>query len=224
MATYLSMKLSINLTRGVFVYRIFLVFFVYLTIGTYANPSLPFDCLFDARYETIMGNKNNKRIFIETGTAGGCGVAIADQLGFEIIHSIELTPHRYADAHQRLGHLPHVHLYLGDSATVLRTLLPEIQEPAFFWLDAHYNPGGDKWMNENCPLIRELEVIASHHLNTHTILIDDVRCFETTDFDNIVLDTVIALLKQINPNYEITFEDGFQEGDVLVARLPCDHH
>jgi hypothetical protein len=200
---------------------------VLLVISLFSHPLLfannikvP-DCYqFDARLDTIKRNRGTKRLFIETGTAGGQGVFTALLSGFEEIHSIELLKELYDTSIRRIGNRYNVHLYLGDSASMLTRILPEIHEPALFWLDAHF---GDR-PSDNCPILRELEAIATHPIKTHTILIDDVRCFGTSDYDYISVDQVCEAIYRINPNYEITFEDGYVKNDVLVAKVnPANH-
>lgn len=181
---------------------------------------LPDFCNYNPRYDVIREQREEKRIFVETGTAGGEGVYMALNADFEEIYSIEFSQELYSLAQRRLQHKPNVHLYLGDSGDTLQMLLPIIQEPALFWLDAHYNGSGLGRIEEKCPLIRELNAIGAHPIKTHTIVIDDVRCFGTSDFDFLPLSKVIDCIKHINPNYEIFFQDGYTKNDVLVAKIP----
>ncbi len=172
----------------------------------------------DARVETIARNKGGKRLFVETGTAGGGGIIIALYLGFSEVYTVELDPTIYDLAQRRFLKKKNVHLYLDDSANGLEMILPLVKEPVLFWLDAHYCGENTQDEFERCPILRELAVIATHPIKTHTILIDDVRLFGTPLFDNISITEVIDMLKTINPDYEISFEDGFQKNDVLVAK------
>ena len=180
----------------------------------------------DPRFEVFrrIVSEEKKKIFIETGTAGGEGVYRASMAGFAEIFTIEFCADIYEYSKRIFSIYPQIHQYLGDSATVLTKILPSIHEPAVFWLDAHYNgPRGTDSLgdvNDKCPLLRELKAIASHHIHTHTILIDDVRCFGTKDFDYLSLEKVMDAIHQINPNYEISFEAGYLPNDVLVARIP----
>ena len=54
---------------------------------------------------------------------------------------------------------------------------------------------------------------------SHTIIIDDIRCCDTVDFDFTTLDKIKKLIKEINKNYKFRFEDGFIPDDVLVAYI-----
>lgn len=70
------------------------------------------------------------------------------------------------------------------------------------------------------PILQELEAIKNHPIKNHTILIDDVRMFGTRDFDGVTLDQITDKLREINPNYSIFFEKGYQANDILVACIP----
>jgi len=164
------------------------------------------------------------RYFIETGTWEGHGVLLADMAGcFKEIHTIELSEYFYAK--NKIGEVNHtnppVYVWFGDSGTVLGEVLKKMNEPATIWLDAHYSGNDTAKGESNTPVLRELECIKNHPIKTHTILIDDVRLFETAEFDNISLNTVISKLKEINPSYVIYRADALNiPGDILIAKPP----
>ena len=130
-----------------------------------------------------------------------------------------------------------VTILLGDSGQVLHELLPTIDERITFWLDAHYCGDGamigEKW----CPLDEEFKAITAHSRKDHTILIDDWRCMDNTHVDFswntqvknsngsgklvgfLGKDRCFKLLKAINTNYNISFENGVIEDDVLACQL-----
>lgn len=157
--------------------------------------------------------------FIETGSYVGEGIQNAIAAGFQEIHSIELSLVHYLDCCDRFRSLSNIHLFLGDSSSVLPMLLNQIDAPATFWLDSHYSFGTTAKGKSNTPLLAELEAIDNHLIRTHTILIDDVRLFGTEEFDYIPLEGVIRRILQINPDYDISFEDGLFARDVLVAKV-----
>lgn len=162
---------------------------------------------------------HQKRIFIETGSYRGDGIQNALDAGFEEIYSVELAPHLYEYCCDRFAGNPHVHLYLGDSSIVLKTILDEIYEPATFWLDGHYSSGDTAKGQLNSPILHELSIIKNHHIKTHTILIDDVRMFGTNDFDGVTEIIITQALLSINPEYNLYYQDGYQANDVLVAEI-----
>lgn len=158
-------------------------------------------------------------IFVETGSQVGNGIQMAIEAGFQEIHSIEIFPAFYEQCCNRFKNNPNVHIYLGDSSIMLKEVLQQFDQPVTLWLDGHYSGGSTPKGKTNTPLLGELAAIADHPIKTHTILIDDVRCFRTSEFDFIELNEVIELIKQINPDYNISFEDGYVPKDVLVAEI-----
>ncbi len=173
---------------------------------------------FDARFETIRACREDKRVFVETGTAGGNGIYMSIFAGFEEIYSTEVDYEQYAFGLSRFHNEPTIHLFHDDSASALRKFLPGIEEPVLFWLDAHYCGNAPQYF-EKCPVLRELAAIGEHPVKTHPILIDDMRLFGTDEFDGISVDDLIQAIRKINPAYEISFEDGFVPKDVLVAKI-----
>lgn len=164
--------------------------------------------------------KHLNPIFIESGTTLGAGVTKALDAGFPEVYSIELSPQYYLKCLGKFQFDPRVHLYLGNSAEVLKKILPSIDQRATFWLDGHFCGGDSAIGATHTPILDELKAIASHHIKTHTIMIDDVRLFGKPEFDFIEIDEVIELLLRINPEYHISFEDGYIANDVLVAEIP----
>ena len=168
-------------------------------------------------------------IFIETGTRSGHSVERALENGFEKIYSIELNERFYEECRNRFEKKIQegkVELLLGDSVKRLPDILRRVDVRATFWLDAHWSgPSTPTAKGDvNVPLMRELDVIAGHHIKDHTILIDDVRLFDGDDRDgvdwsNVQEESVISILKNINSDYEISYEQGHVSNDVLVAQI-----
>ena len=70
----------------------------------------------------------------------------------------------------------------------------------------------------------KLKIIKKHPIKNHTILIDDRRDFNTMNFDNIGEEKIIQLVKEVNPNYQISYDTGADnnplfKNDILVARI-----
>ena len=167
------------------------------------------------------------KVFIETGTHRGDGLAVAMRAPFEEYYSVELAPFAYGWCNHRFRkHRAYVHLHQGHSVPFLeQVLLPStsIWGPIVFWLDAHWcggdgeMEGRDNDLHQGPPLLDELRVIAQHRNKRHAILIDDVRNFGT---ELPTEESVRELLYAINPEYLITYADGVQPNDVLVALPP----
>ena len=114
------------------------------------------------------------RVYVETGLFRGDGIQNA--IGhFEEIHGIELDPIFHADCRQRFLDEPNVYIHFGDSAQVIKYL--SIEEPALFFLDAHYSGGKTAYgriEDKGCPVLRELEAISKRPY-TDIIVVDDYR-------------------------------------------------
>jgi hypothetical protein len=116
------------------------------------------------------------RILVETGTYFGAMVDACKD-AFMRIYSIELQEAFFCRAKKRFARYPHVKLVHGDSAVALGNILEQISERCLFWLDAHYMGGITAKGSTECPVLRELELVGSHPVRGHVILIDDARLF-----------------------------------------------
>jgi hypothetical protein len=164
-------------------------------------------------------------IFIETGTYHGETAFVASNLGFKKVISIELQQHLLSVAIKKCKKCNNIEFHLGDSPTVLKKLLPLIDTKTTFWLDAHIDdcniiPNITPNIRK-CPLLEELEIISNSKRNDHTILIDDIRIFgmENVWGEKLTLQTIINELYKINPNYNISFIDGYTNNDIIVAKI-----
>ena len=170
--------------------------------------------------------KYRNSVFIETGTYKGSGVRRALAAGFKKIYSVELKEEFYYECKRKFKkeiQEEKVELFLGESVVCLANILEKVDRQATFWLDAHYSSGDTAQGPIDVPLMEELELIGRHSIKNHTLLIDDVRLFNTKhseDWSNIKLEKVIDKLKEINPNHKIFYESGFCKNDVLVAEVP----
>ncbi len=119
------------------------------------------------------------RVFVETGTFAG--EMIHAMLGrVDRIFSIELDDAWYARAVTRFGDRPDVTLLHGDSGARLPEVLGQLNEPALFWLDAHYSGPITARGLLDSPIVQELDAIAAHPIRGHVVLIDDMRDFNGT--------------------------------------------
>ena len=114
-------------------------------------------------------------VFVETGTFLGETAAWAAGL-FDSVYTIEAAKELYLQASQRHTRLNNVKFLNGESQAILAEVVAQLDQPALFWLDAHWS-GGPTWgSDQECPLLEELAVICASSLN-HLILIDDARLF-----------------------------------------------
>ena len=108
---------------------------------------------------------------IETGTYYGDMVE-SQRNNFKTIISIELGEELAEKAQIRFKDYSHITILQGDSAEVIKQLLP--RQPSLFWLDAHYSANDTAGSEDSNPLVHELTEIAKD--KNHVILIDDVHC------------------------------------------------
>jgi len=101
---------------------------------------------------------------------------------FKRIYTIELSEQLAAEAARRLASYSHVQVLQGDSGHVLPEVVGQLNEPAVFWLDAHYSGGMTARGPTECPLEREVRAIALGGRADHVILIDDARLMGQGDF------------------------------------------
>jgi len=157
--------------------------------------------------------------FVETGTANGDCVRLALEVGFERVYSIEIDKPLQEENKQRYKDqidAGRVVLITGDSLEEINNIIPLLDKPTTFWLDAHvdFGPCGIK----KCPLYEELEAIGKSSIKNHTILIDDIRVFGEHWGEGISIQTIKDAIIKINPEYNFTFENNtVTYNDVLVA-------
>ncbi len=120
--------------------------------------------------------KYGLKLFVETGTYVGEMVEAVKEI-FEEVYSIELSVELFNQAKSKFSSDGHVHILQGDSGVVLKELIPQIQQPALFWLDGHYSAGITARGDKDTPICEELRHILDARDLGHVILIDDARCF-----------------------------------------------
>lgn len=172
--------------------------------------------LMPAGKEIFQKYPNN--IFIETGSLVGDAIQYALDAGFKTVYSIELSNELYNICVNRFRDNDNVCLIFGDSSKELSKILDMIKESVTFWLDAHDSGGGTTRGEVESPLMQELDIISRHLIKTHTLIIDDLRCWhkEIQGFD---IEMIKAKCLEINPQYSFIFENGFIENDILVAKI-----
>jgi hypothetical protein len=160
----------------------------------------------------------SNKVFVETGSYCGDGIQLAIDCGFNNIHSIELSEKHFKHCINRFKDNSNIKIHRGDSSKVLFGVIENINENITFWLDGHYSCGDTALGDKICPLLEELELIKNHHIKTHTILIDDMRCW-LIDNPKIQFgdEEIRNKILEINKDYTFLYEDGECENDILVA-------
>ena len=168
----------------------------------------------------VLSKYTNKN-FVETGTLWGDGIELALNSGFEKIYSIDINPDCVAKTKERFSEQVaqgRVEILHGDTIELFPKILAELKTPTTFWLDAHWDGGPEG--QKKAPLLEELLALANHDIKTHTLLIDDRRCFGAqnhtwggylTELD------VMKAIAAVNSKYQIYYEDGFVPNDIIAA-------
>lgn len=161
--------------------------------------------------------ENLSGIFFETGTNIGQGIIQAINVGFKKIISIDIEPEFVEIAKNKfIGSNQYndiqFEFYLGDSKLLLPKIIENIDQKITFWLDGHEF--------YKIPLLDELIAIKNHKIKNHTIMIDDVRMFNSPDWNNIGHDNVVKLIMDINKDYKITYHNSPHGiNDILIAKI-----
>jgi hypothetical protein len=145
------------------------------------------------------------RVFVETGTFAG-GMIDAVKGRFQRVLSIELDTGWHSRAVERFRNDTHVTLLMGDSALRLPEVLASLNEPALFWLDAHYSGPVTARGAIDTPIARELAAIRAHRGTGHVVLIDDMRDFQGRDGYPTV-DELTAWIRQVDPGGVVDVRD-----------------
>lgn len=146
------------------------------------------------------------RVLVETGTFLGDNI-YALRNDFDRIISIELAPVLAARARQRFARESHVAILLGDSANVLPEVLAELNEPALFWLDAHWSGGITAHAEKETPIMEEVDAILRHPVKDHVVLMDDARLLGQRQ-DYPTLETLCTNVRRMNPSWICEVSDG----------------
>jgi hypothetical protein len=159
-----------------------------------------------------IARENNLNIFIESGTLVG-NTIVGIKNSFKRIYSIELDKKLHQLAKSRFKEDGHIAIIYGDSTTVMPKILHEIEEPALFWLDAHYSSGVTAMGEVQTPIMKELKSIFNHPLKSHIILIDDAKDFKgTNDYPDI--DFLISWIKSTTDDKYY----GYIDGPVVIVK------
>jgi hypothetical protein len=116
--------------------------------------------------------------FVETGTFRGRTAAWASG-HFDKVITIEISPELHAAAKERLKEHANIQLLCGESPDCLRRVVPGMDTPAVFWLDAHWSGGDTGGQTDECPLMEELDIIFESSQD-HCVLVDDAQFFLST--------------------------------------------
>ena len=160
-------------------------------------------------------SKYVKNTFVETGTYQGETVALALELGFKDIWSVDCNADYARACKARYPGNPRVTVNAGDSPDFLQAILPRIKGDITFWLDAHPLVTPMPLFSVQFPLLRELLTIIRYlGPGKHVLMIDDLRTFSAAD-----LSELERCVKELWPDSDVSKQVGIQDNDVLVVEL-----
>ncbi len=162
--------------------------------------------------------KTDLDVLVETGSCMGDTIEACRSIGryFKDIYSIELGADLHEHCRQRFAAYPNIHLFQGDSGEVLTRLLPLIDRPAIFWLDAHWSGGGTARGPFDSAISDELAAILdwTQAYPMSVILIDDIREFGIKD-DYPPISEIERRIKGRHPTWMFEVRD-----DIARAHAP----
>lgn len=177
-------------------------------------------CGDDYLHDEVWRLSEGVRTIVETGTyLGHTTQAMADMA--ETVHTIEADAAHYARASKALEGYPNVITHHGRSQDVLRAILPTLDKPCLYYLDAH-------WGDDN-PLLAEIELIAAHD-PAPILVIHDMRVphrpdlkYDTYNGQPYCFEWVEPALRKLKCRWRHYYNDeanGQRVGVLFV--VPCD--
>jgi hypothetical protein len=114
---------------------------------------------------------------VETGTYNGESALLLQRLTGKVF-TVESDPDLFRRAHKTLEHHPGIQVLHGESPEVLPGILAQLTHGALFWLDAHWFPLVPELNITQCPVLEELEILASWPwIHESCVLVDDAHMF-----------------------------------------------
>jgi len=164
-------------------------------------------------------------VAIETGTYEGASTAVLASMFPEVV-TIERDPDVLRRAEVPLAAHGNVTVVHGDSGACLAEVLADVDQPALFWLDAHWFGSVPGEEAPQCPLLAELSAIRSWPFaRASTVIVDDARMFCTaweaplrrTDWPRFL--DVVDHLRMAPDTYVTLLQDCFFAGPPELERL-----
>ncbi len=153
--------------------------------------------------------------FVETGTYHGA-TALWASVNFPRVITIENSIELWENVHNKYIDKGNINFLLGDSRSLLKTLMEEATPPTLFWLDAHWSGGSTYGENDECAIIEELNAI-NEYSGEKVILIDDARLFLSPPphpYNHKYWPTISEVFRAINSNKQYSAK---LKNDVIIS-------
>ena len=178
-------------------------------------PSLTLDFLLQ-----LKDNFKKYTNFIETGTHYGGTISVMQSL-FVRNYTIEIQPHIFELVNSRYSK-ENTDFLLGDSSTILASLLPNICGKSLIFLDGHFSYGDTGRGTKDCPLLEEVSCINLFHANSAIIIIDDARLFGTGSWQEILADTILEIVKERCEQFYFLPSELHEQDRLVIHLVPND--
>jgi hypothetical protein len=119
-------------------------------------------------------------IIVETGTYKG-DIVRALHPRFRRTITIELAPKLAARVRHEFRRTAGIEVITGDSGVELERVIPTLDAPTVFWLDAHYSGPRTAGREGLVPIFAEIDRISRELKFAHVVIIDDMRLFNGSD-------------------------------------------
>ena len=124
-----------------------------------------------------LKNNFNFTTMVETGCYEGDSLNFANSIGVEHLYSCDINEHY---VNRCRSTVPTAHIFHQESISFLKDILPTLDQPTLFWLDAHYPIYyglGAETEETKFPLVEELKLVKQFKRNVEkdVIICDDLR-------------------------------------------------
>lgn len=191
---------------------------------TFVRSREPENMSLEESYIKMTARASKATIIVETGTYKGDSTEKMAK-HFKQVHSIELGTDLFETAKKRFINHKNIHLYNGDSAQILPSIIKKLKGKIVFFLDAHFSLFDTACGSQNTPILTELEIIKKAGIKDSFIIIDDIRMFykpPTTANNTFIagyptVNDLVDKLLEINSSYKIAMVY-----DTLIAFCASD--
>lgn len=143
------------------------------------------------------------KVFVETGTYKGHTSRMASKY-FNTVHTIEIFEPLYNEAKEwgAKDGITNIVYHLGDTMKLLPGIVKNVNEPAFYFIDAHISGSDSSWNGvKTVPLMDELKAVLENTTHSFVVCFDDLRLFNLPpDWSGIHCQSILDFIKSYKRN------------------------